>query len=289
MNLHREAPRVAHWEIAVLRSRVLSAIILLPLVLAVLHLGGIPWLAAVLLIGVLGWREMTQLLQGDHFAVDRLLGLCFIVAAIAEAYLRGTGLVQADLLRPLLAGLIVISLGGALFDRSPQPTTNWAVNVASALYLGFLLGHFVTLRLRPDGENWVILVLALTWANDTLAYFVGTALGRHKFWPRLSPKKTWEGVAGGATCALVVGGLLTPHLVGVSPWLGMLLGLVSAAAATFGDLAISLLKRMAHIKDSGNLIPGHGGMLDRLDSLMFTFPITVYFALLVTTTQNVTT
>ncbi len=264
-----------------LRSRVLSAIILLPLVLVVLHLGGIPWLFAALLIGILGWREMTRLLQQDHFAVDRLLGLGFIVAAVVEAYLRGAGLVQTDLLRPLLAGLIVASLIWTLFDRSSQPTANWAMNIASALYMGFLLGHFVTLRLRPDGEDWVLLVLALTWANDTLAYFVGSTLGRHKFWPRLSPKKTWEGVIGGTTCALVVGGLLTPHLVGIAPWLGIVLGLLIAVAATFGDLAVSLLKRMAHIKDSSNLIPGHGGMLDRLDSLMFTFPITTYFALIV--------
>ncbi len=125
------------------------------------------------------------------------------------------------------------------------------------------------------------MVLLLTWANDTLAYFVGSSLGRHKFWPRLSPKKTWEGVAGGTACALVVGGLVTPYLVNVSPWLGILLGLLIAAAGTFGDLAVSLLKRMARIKDSSNLIPGHGGMLDRLDSLMFTFPITTYFALIV--------
>lgn len=265
-----------------LRSRVLSTMILLPLVLVVLYLGGIPWLSAVFLIGALGWREMTNLLQRDHFAVDRLMGLIFVVILITEAYLRASGLVKTDLLRPLLASLIIISLVWALYDRSGQPTANWAINIAGALYLGYLLGHFVTLRLRPDGLRWVILALSLTWANDTLAYFVGSALGRHKLWPRLSPRKSWEGLMGGMAGALIVGGLLTPHLVGVSPWIGTLLGLLIAVAGTFGDLAVSLLKRMAQIKDSSNLIPGHGGILDRLDSLMFAFPIITYFALIVT-------
>lgn len=263
-----------------LRSRVLSAIVLLPVVLVLLRLGGLPWVFGVLVIGILGWREMTNLLQQDHFAVDRLLGLFFISAAIIEAYLRATGLVQIDLLRPLLTGLILISLIWALYDRSDHPTANWAINIAGALYIGFLLGHFVTLRLRPDGVRWMLIALSLTWASDTFAYFIGSMWGQHKLWPRLSPKKSWEGFAAGTAGALVAGGLLAP-LVGVAPWLGVLLGLLVAIAATLGDLTVSLLKRMAHTKDSSNLIPGHGGMLDRLDSLMFTIPVTTYFALVV--------
>ncbi len=265
-----------------LRARVLTAIVLLPLTLALLYLGGLAWLGAILIIGLLGWREMTRLLQRSHFAVDRLLGAFFIVAAIVEAHLHAAGLVQADLLRPLLAGYIVLSLVWALFDRSEWPAANWSLNVAGALYLGFLLGHFITLRLRPAGLQWALLALALTWASDTLAYFVGSALGRHKLWPRLSPKKSWEGFCAGTVSALVVGGLLGPALVDISAGQGVLLGLLVAVAATLGDLAISLLKRMAHIKDSSTLLPGHGGLLDRLDSLLFTFPITTYFALIVT-------
>lgn len=261
-----------------LRHRVLSAIVLLPIVLALAYLGGIPWSLTVLIVGVLGWREMTNLLQRNHFAVDRLLGLVFIVACVGEAYIRALGLISLDLLRPLLTGLIVFSLTWALYDRSEHPTINWAINIAGALYMGFLLAHFVSLRLRPQGFNWLMLALILTWANDSMAYFVGSTLGRHKLWPRVSPKKTWEGLFGGLLGALTAGGLFAHSLVNVPAWSGVMLGLLVAIAATFGDLAVSLLKRMARLKDSSNLIPGHGGVLDRLDSLMFTVPIVTYFA-----------
>jgi phosphatidate cytidylyltransferase len=265
----------------VLRTRVLAAIVLLPAVLLLLYLGGIPWLIGILLVGILGWRELTQLLQRDHFAVDRLLGLLFVVAAVGEAYVRGTGLVQADLLRPLLTGLIISTLIWALYDKGEHPTADWGINVASALYLGFMLGHFVSLRVRSDGLQWMALALVMTWVCDTMAYFVGSALGKHKLWPRISPKKTWEGLIGGTVGALIAGPLLGGWLVGLNWWQGLVLGALVAAADPFGDLAVSLFKRMAHAKDSSHLIPGHGGVLDRLDSLLFTVPIVTYFAWIV--------
>ncbi len=265
-----------------LRQRVLSAIVLLPIVLALARVGGIPWSLTVLVVGILGWREMTNLLQRDHFAVDRLLGLIFIVACVGEAYVRSLGLISQDLLRPLLTGLIILSLTWALYDRSEHPTITWAVNIAGALYMGFLLAHFVTLRLRPQGFSWLMLALILTWVNDSMAYFVGSTLGRHKLWPRVSPRKTWEGSLGGGISTLIAGGFLAYYLVNVPAWSGVVLGLLISVAATFGDLAVSLLKRMARLKDSSNLIPGHGGVLDRLDSLMFTVPIVTYFASVMT-------
>ena len=264
-----------------LRTRVLSVLVLLPVVLLFTYLGGIPWALGVALVGVIAWGEMTRLLQRSDFAVDRLLGLLFIVAAIAEAYLRGAGIVQADLLRPLLVVLIMSSLISALYDKSDHPTANWAINIASALYLGFMLGHFVTLRERANGFNWVLFAFGMTWIGDTFAYFVGRSLGKHKLWPRISPKKTWEGLVGEIISCLIAGPLLGAWLVGINVWQGLLIGLLVAVLGTFGDLAVSLLKRMAHIKDSSQLIPGHGGVLDRLDSLMFTFPVVTYFALVV--------
>lgn len=264
-----------------LRARVLSALVLLPVVVLLIYLGGIPWVLAVALAGSVAWMEMTRLLQRSDFSVDRLVGLVFIGLSIAVTYLRATGLVQLDLFRPLLALLIMVSLIYALYDRSEQPTHNWAINVASALYLGFMLSHFVTLRERPNGLNWVVFAFLITWVGDTAAYFVGSTLGRHKLWPRISPKKTWEGLAGEIASCLIVGPLLGGWLVGLNVWQGLIIGLLVAVLGTFGDFAVSLLKRMAHIKDSGKLIPGHGGILDRLDSLMFTFPLITYFAILV--------
>lgn len=264
-----------------LRARVLSALVLLPVVLLLIYLGGIPWAVAIALAGAVAWGEMSRLLQRSDFAVDRLVGLFFVVLTIVAAYLNGAGLVSFDLLPPLLALLIMASLIDALYDRSDHPTHNWAINVASALYLGFMLSHFVTLRVRPNGMNWVFFAFFMTWIGDTAAYFVGSSFGRHKLWPRISPKKTWEGLAGEIASCLIAGPLFGAWLVGLNVWQGLLIGLLVAVLGTFGDFAVSLLKRMAHMKDSGTLIPGHGGILDRLDSLMFTFPLITYFAILV--------
>ncbi len=264
-----------------LRTRVLSVLVLLPFVILLTYLGGIPWALGVASVGVIAWGEMTRLLQRSDFAVDRLLGLVFIVVAIVEAYLRGAGIIQVDLLRPLLALLVISSLVSALYDKSEHPTSNWAINIASALYLGFMLSHFVTLRERANGFHWAVFAFTITWIGDTFAYFVGSSLGKHKLWPRISPRKTWEGLAGEIVSCLIAGPLLGAWLVGITIWQGLLVGLLIAVLGTFGDLAVSLLKRMAHAKDSSQLIPGHGGMLDRLDSLMFTFPVVTYFALVV--------
>lgn len=264
-----------------LRARVLSALVLIPLVILLTYIGGIPWAISIACIGVIAWGEMSRLLQRSDFAVDRLVGLFFVVAAIAEAYLRGAGIVQVDLLRPLLVLLIMSSLINALYDKSEHPTANWAINVASALYLGIMLSYFVALRERTNGLNWVIFAFGMTWIGDTLAYFVGRRFGKHKLWPRISPRKTWEGMAGEVGSCLIAGPLLGAWLVGINVWQGLLIGLLIAVLGTYGDLAVSLLKRMANMKDSSALIPGHGGMLDRLDSLMFTFPVVTYFAFIV--------
>ncbi len=264
-----------------LRTRIIVASILIPLVIGFLYLGGIYWVAGVLGAGVLAWIEMAGILQREQFTVDRTLGLFFVVGAIVEAYLQSAGLVQADLLRPLLAALIIFSLIWALYNKGEHPTADWGVTLASALYLGITTSFFVELRQRTNGFNWALTAFGVTWACDAMAYFVGRLLGKHKFWPRISPKKTWEGVAGGAAGALIAGLILGVWLVALPWWQGVLLGALVAIAAPFGDLAESLFKRLANVKDSSQLIPGHGGVLDRLDSLLFAFPVVTYFALIV--------
>lgn len=265
-----------------LRARVLSIIFLAPLLLLVAYLGDLAWLIAVLISGIQAWREIAKLLrQRVQFTLDRTLGLFFVVGAVLEAYVHATNLITVDLLRPLLTGLIIFSLIWALYKKGDHPTEDWGVTVASAIYLGFLLGHFVTLREGPNGRNWVWLAFGLTWITDVTAYVVGSAIGKHKLWPRISPKKTWEGLAGGSLAVIVAGPLLGGWLVGLAPWQGVLLGALVAAAGAFGDFAVSLFKRHAHTKDSSHLIPGHGGLLDRMDSLLFVFPMVTYFAVFV--------
>jgi phosphatidate cytidylyltransferase len=145
--------------------------------------------------------------------------------------------------------------------------------VATAwLYCGLLVATIVGLRIRFD-VPWVILAFVVTWGNDTFAYFAGHLFGKHKMNERISPKKTWEGFAGGAfgsvVGALVTKWLLLPDL-GVGP--AVVVGLGGAVLGPLGDLAESMIKRAAGVKDSGKIIPGHGGLLDRIDALLFVAP-----------------
>jgi phosphatidate cytidylyltransferase len=163
---------------------------------------------------------------------------------------------------------------------------NWAWAVGGMLYAGWLLGILVALRLEPGtaafpeaGRNFLFLALFATFGSDTAAYFTGRAIGRHKLAPRISPGKTWEGAAAG-----VIGGVIISLLFTIAaPWqlpLGygwaVLLGVLISVFGQFGDLAESLLKRSTGVKDSGGLVPGHGGLLDRMDSMVFAGAV-VYF------------
>ncbi len=151
--------------------------------------------------------------------------------------------------------------------------------IMGLIYLPLLLGHLVLLRQLPDGRGWVFLVLFAVMACDSLAYFVGSSFGKHKLYPSVSPKKSIEGGLGG-----LVGSCLGVWLAKVLflPTLGVehviLVGLLIGVVGQIGDLFESLLKRACGVKDSGGIFPGHGGILDRLDSLLFAFPLAYYLA-----------
>ena len=158
--------------------------------------------------------------------------------------------------------------------------TSWGLAIASAVYAGGLLGFLVLLRELPNGFLWVALAFAVTWAYDTFGYLVGRGLGRRGFMTHISPRKTWEGVAGGMLAAIVVVAAFAPVL-GYAWWLAFPIGFLWGLAAQAGDLVASMLKRDTGQKDSGRVIPGHGGMLDRLDALLFVAPAVFAFARLV--------
>jgi phosphatidate cytidylyltransferase len=172
--------------------------------------------------------------------------------------------------------------------RRPEghPIQSWALTLGAALWLGWLISHFLQLRdLSPPfglgaGTRWLVLAFLVTWINDSAAYFVGKGIGRHPCCPYLSPKKTWEGTIGGWLGGLAATLFLGRWLVDL-PWgHGLLLGALVATVAPFGDLAKSMVKRQVGVKDFGALIPGHGGMFDRIDSLLFVVPVVYYYATL---------
>ncbi|MFN2582722.1 MAG: phosphatidate cytidylyltransferase [Candidatus Dormibacteria bacterium] len=179
---------------------------------------------------------------------------------------------QWPLLAALSAGLLAAVLLRVSFDR-------WAGAVAAAVYAGFGLGFFLALYLwhGADSDHFglrlVGLVLLAVIAGDVAAYFTGSAVGRHAFFQRLSPRKTLEGAVGGAVATIVVAALAGPPLIGINAAAGAGMGALIAIAAQGGDLAESALKRQAGVKDSSALIPGHGGLLDRIDSLVLVGPV----------------
>jgi phosphatidate cytidylyltransferase len=262
-----------------LRARALSALILVPVVAWVIWAGGWWVFAAVLLVAGLAGYEFSQLMRQGGYAPTTAVVLAIIIVSVLDAQFPSLGIAT-----PGLAWILILSISWKLFQAQDNaPTTNWALGIAGGLYIGWLLAYMIRLRALPDGLAWIVLALLVTWVGDSAAYFVGKAIGRHKFWPRLSPRKTWEGIVGGLIGSLLAGaliGYLAMQWTGaIGPVNGLAVGLLAAIVGPFGDLAISMMKRQVNAKDSGHIIPGHGGFLDRTDSLLFVITATYYYAI----------
>jgi phosphatidate cytidylyltransferase len=179
---------------------------------------------------------------------------------------------------PALVLLVLLAMTVHLFafERGrDQAALDFGVTVSGIVYIGWLGSYLLELRSLPDGIWWWFIVLPIIWAGDTGAYSIGSAYGKHKMTPRLSPKKSWEGFFAGVFTSVLVGAFfayafstLEPRpLAGlITPLQGGLLGLIIGVLAPLGDLGESMLKRQGGLKDSSNLFPGHGGFLDRIDS-----------------------
>jgi phosphatidate cytidylyltransferase len=248
--------------------RLATAAVGIPLLLGVIYIGGALYL---LVIGAALTVGLFEFARAFRLADTRLTGLlaAATVAAAAGAA-RGPAAVLAAVAAGTAASLVVLILRG----RIPPALNDWALALAGFLYVALLGQYFVALRWLDDGRAWVYLAAFTTFATDTGAYAVGRLLGRHKLAPRISPGKTVEGGLGG----LVAGALAA---VALNRLLGLdhadaamlALGAGAAVAGQLGDLAESLIKRVAGVKDMGALLPGHGGILDRLDSLLFVVPL----------------
>ena len=205
-----------------------------------------------------------------------LLGILYIIN-FAQPLLPDMG----------ISFIILFSLFVIMIVRlfSPRPVEGSLEDISSTFlgifYVALLLGYQVALVSGIDGKRWLFFMYIVIWASDTGAYYIGSALGKHKLYPKISPKKSIEGLVGGLL--LAVGAALLYRawfLSSMGTGEAVALGIILSGAGVLGDLAESLFKRGAGVKDSGSLIPGHGGVLDRLDSVLFAAPVLFYYLLM---------
>ncbi len=270
-----------------LRTRLLTAIVLIPTVIYCIYLGALPFLALVALLLTLAEIEFCQLMARDGFRTAPAFGLGLVWLFLVDAQLGAQfPTLKLELLRPGMALIMLGSLAWQLFHRQGSPVADWALTVTGGLYLGMCGACVLRLRGLRDGLWWTLTVIPAIMLADTGAFVVGRAWGRHKLAPTLSPGKTWEGYLAG----VVIGGLLTALLASlwrvagaatvVSGIHGLVLGILIGTLAPLGDLAVSMIKRHVGVKDSGSVIPGHGGALDRVDSILWAAVIGYYYVVI---------
>lgn len=274
-----------------LTQRVMTAVVAVPVLAVLIWLGFWPVAILVVAATLLSLAELYRTLARGGYAPRRATGfacgLLFCAAALLLP-LRGIDLVGLALTLAII-GSLVAEL--AQRDRTAG-LVSWALTLAGTVYVAWLFSHYIllaaittplqgngwlaALHILP-GAAWIYTVLAITWLQDTGAYFAGRSFGRHAMAPYISPKKTWEGAAGGLLAAVLTA-LLCKPLFGLNiGYAGMaLLGAVGAICGLVGDLAESFIKRQVNVKDAGQLLPGHGGILDRVDSMLFTGPVLYY-------------
>jgi phosphatidate cytidylyltransferase len=270
-----------------LRTRALSAAVFVPPLLIALVIG-VPAIAALLvLVAAIGGSEVFRLLKQAGYPSLSLFGTALAVALVLEAALAPGG--EKGVL--LVAVGFVLAGVGAFGREDPRDgIVVWIATVFGAVYVGLIafILHLANsapavpadapLHILSASQGWVLLLIFGVWSFDTGAFMVGRQIGRHKFLTHISPSKSIEGVIGGLVSTTVVTCLMLWAL-GQNPLGGLALGPLLGLAAQAGDLAESMLKRAAGAKDSGTLIPGHGGILDRIDSFLFAAPVVALYVL----------
>lgn len=259
-----------------LKTRLLTGLSALPIVILAAYVGGLPFLVGASLIALIAGWEWGHMMTAGGYKTTPFLTFIVIILIMLECYRW-----PQSQLAGLMTLILFPSLVWQLFrPHSPTTTADWALTLMGGFYIGWGMGHVVALRQLADGLAWLWLALLTTWGADTLAYFVGKSWGQRKLWPRHSPKKTVEGFIGGIGGGVLGATIIKLIFASTFNWLTILIvGVTIPVVAFFGDICESMIKRDTGVKDSSNLFPGHGGFLDRLDSLLFVSVFLYYYAL----------
>jgi len=273
-------------------KRLLTAAVAIPILYIIFLIGGLLYLLFFLILILVGQIEYQKLLESKNLPHEKILGIVSSLLMGVSAYLGYYYFTFCFTALVLL--ILILDLRKGDFS---QTVTNIGATLFGVIYLGWLLSHAILLRNIGQNENirvysennqglgdlgffLVVFAVACTFLNDTGAYYTGTLIGKHKLAPKISPGKTIEGTVGGIV-ACIIAGLIVNFLFGYplsSDWT-IAFALLVGITAVLGDLVESSIKRGAGMKDSGDIVPGHGGVLDRFDSLIFVFPVSYYFIL----------
>jgi len=266
-------------------QRVKAALVFVPLILILIYFGGWAFNGFITLILLLAALEYAQLFSRLGYRPFLPVLFVGITSFVLQRWVFG-----GQYLGVLITFILFLTIITALvqYERGEKEAAlGLTINLAGIFYLGWLGAFFISLRALPHGLGWMLTALPVTWLVDCGAYYIGRWLGKRKMTPRLSPKKTWAGLVGGLIAGIISGLLLILlwRSIGLLPigtplWQGVILGLVMGTLTPLGDLLISLFKRSAGVKDTGNLIPGHGGVLDRIDTWIWGAMLGYYLVLI---------
>ncbi len=261
------------------RKRWITAIVALPFLIGLIYAGGAPFSILIGAVCVLTLCEYFRIVFDPR--ARSISGLLLLIALVTGALMvLGAHRNAQGMVVGLLAVNVVLCGAFSLTQFSDDPTilANLARQIQGVVYVPIPLCCIVWLRAGPDGMVWIFLLLAVIFAGDVGAYYVGSYFGRHRLCPAISPKKTIEGALGGLAANLVVGSAVKGLFLPQVPWtLAPIFFIAIGLAGQAGDLFESQLKRVSGIKDSGTILPGHGGFLDRIDALLFAAPLTYLF------------
>ncbi|MEA3493322.1 MAG: phosphatidate cytidylyltransferase [Candidatus Margulisiibacteriota bacterium] len=258
-------------------TRVLTAIVSAPILVACVYLGGLAFLISILLVALISLNEFYNMMKVKDFHPAYWVGNFFVVFFIIFAYysLKKS---WEPAHSAILTGAALATLIATLFlkQRPKEAIIDTAVTLLGMIYIGWFFSYFIFIRALTERGAYLLFLMGTIWALDVVAYLFGTKFGKHKLWPSVSPKKTIEGaVAGFAFCLLAAS--IFGYYAGFNMVHSIILGAIIGVVAQLSDLIESLIKRDAGVKDSSTLVPGHGGVLDRMDSFILAGPVFYYY------------
>lgn len=270
-----------------LKTRVITAVIGFIIALGAITIGGSVYDTLITILALLGWREFVLLGKAKHVRMPIIWGYASVLLIMISLAIQMYVLAGAIIVLGLFANYMLCTFGESKYNMSSVSYSIFGllyvvIGMASLL----IIRHdsvYISLPMPFELYNWGVITLWLllftTWASDTFAYFAGRAFGKHKIVPTISPNKTLEGFIGGFIGCIITGAVFS-YIVGIPFWFGIHVGMICGILAPLGDLFESKLKRLCNVKDSGTLLPGHGGVLDRFDSLLFTAPTILIYVLM---------